>query len=69
MTASVILGACLPQKPPASTARPNPYRQRPLLPCHLYPLPSDVRWSLIQCVRQSFANPMSWQIGGKSKRR
>ena len=25
MTASVILGACLPQKPPASTARPNPY--------------------------------------------
>ena len=28
MTASVILGACLPQKPPASTARPNPYPQR-----------------------------------------
>ena len=25
MTASVILGACLPQKPPPSTARPNPY--------------------------------------------
>ena len=25
MTASIILGACLPQKPPASTARPNPY--------------------------------------------
>ena len=25
MTASVILGACLPQKPPAFTARPNPY--------------------------------------------
>ena len=27
MTASVILGACLPQKSPASTARPNPYHQ------------------------------------------
>ena len=25
MTASVILGACLPQKPPDSKARPNPY--------------------------------------------
>ena len=25
MTASVILGACLPQKPLVSTARPNPY--------------------------------------------
>ena len=29
MTAPLILGACLPQNPPLSTARPNPYRRPP----------------------------------------
>ena len=52
-----------------STAGANDYTVTHGLSERIRRTASDVRWSLIQSVCQSFAIPAFWLIGGKLKRR